>query len=151
MDVISAASAVIQVLGASLVLSQKIASFILDAKNVAETRSHLFDQVDCLYATVTAVHIALKRREPQLTTRPVGDDEREIYEQTQRTLEKTQRSVQWLEEVLEKLGGGRSKKCWEKAWLQMKVQVRNPAIARISRQIETSVSSLQLMLQCINL
>lgn len=151
MDGVSAASAVIQVLGASLVLSQKIASFILDAKDVTETRNHLFDQVNCLYSTVTAVYIALKRREPQLTTRPVSDDENEIYEQTQRTLKRTQRSVEWLEEVLEKLGGGRSKKCWEKAWLQMKVQVRSPAIARISRQIETSVSSLQLMLQCINL
>ncbi|CZR57634.1 uncharacterized protein PAC_07523 [Phialocephala subalpina] len=151
MDGISAASAVVQVLGASLVLSQKIASFILDAKDVAETRSRLFDQVECLYNTVLAVNVMLKRREAQLSTRLVSDDEREIYVQTKTTLEKTQRSVQWLEKVLEKLGGGRTRMCWEKAWLQMKFQVRNPAIAKISRQIETSVSSLQLMLQCINL
>lgn len=150
MDGLSAASAVIQVLGASLVLSQKIASFIVDAKDVAQTRSQLLDQVESLYTTVKAVHTVLKRRESQLSTRFVGDDEREIYEQTERTLKKTQRSVQWLEEVLEKLGGGRTRMCWEKAWLQMKFQVRNPAIAKISRQIETSVSSLQLMLQCIN-
>ncbi|RDW80384.1 hypothetical protein BP5796_05082 [Coleophoma crateriformis] len=151
MDGISAASAVIQVVAVSLMLSQKIATFILDAKDVVQIRTGLYDQVQCLRNTVCTVHQVLERRQQQTSLRPVGPDEEIIYAQTVKALDKTARTVGRLEAKLEKLGGGRAEpRCWEKAWIQMKLQIRTPDILKLQRQIETNTSCLQLMLQCIN-
>ncbi|RDW69262.1 hypothetical protein BP6252_08282 [Coleophoma cylindrospora] len=151
MDGISAASAVIQVVAVSLTLSQKIASFILDAKNVVEIRTGLYEQVQCLRNTVCTVHQVLERRQQQMSVRPVGPDEEIIYAQTVKALDKTTKTVGRLQAKLEKLGGGSAEpRCWEKAWIQMKLQIRTPDIVKLQRQIETNTSCLQLMLQCID-
>jgi argininosuccinate lyase len=86
MEVISGASAVLQVVATSATLIAKTAVFIQNAKQVNETTNNLFNQVTTLQSTVQVVHTVLKGWQTNLGDGPLGHEEAEALAKMKTTL-----------------------------------------------------------------
>jgi hypothetical protein len=149
MDGISAASAILQVVATSTTLIVKTSVFIQNAKQVDETTSNLFQQVNNLHSTAQVIHTVLEGWQTNPRHQALGHEEAEALANMETTLKATYGTIQWLEMKVESLGGGRSEPKWlRKGWTQLKYQLQAPAIEMAQRQIETSIVSLDLMLNC---
>ena len=73
MEVLGSASATIQVAEISLAFSQKLASFISNARNVVETNTRILNQGQTLHDTVSAVNHMLDIRHQRI--QPLTDTE----------------------------------------------------------------------------
>ena len=150
MEVIGGVSAIIQVTTFSLILSQKLASFISEARDVVETNTRILDQLQTLHDTVSAVNHVLNRREQRKGIQPLTDAEVEIQDHTRKALRETDQTFERLKSKIEKLGGGRNQpEWWKKGWIQMKAQVQSQSIAKIEWQMGMNIKSLQLMILCV--
>lgn len=149
MELAASCIAVVQV-ASKLCLS--LAKFISEAKDANDTTSDLVKRVVTLHSMLEIVRGVLKTRASQRQARPFvpfdDDVEKGVWDQAEKVLQRCEGTVKRLEGELDSLGRGESKSWAQLASLQLKLNVRDPAISRIEKDIDANVSAAQLMITC---
>ena len=128
----------------------RLARFLREVKDASETRSSLHEKATALHDVLEAVEAAMRKRNAQVHTKPVSDDEREILVRLTAALDRCESRVKRFEEKLGGLGrGGTEPRLWERVTLQLKLDVQGPGIARVERDIQADTAVIQLQLTCL--
>lgn len=126
------------------------ARFIQDCKAAGETRTRLYEKVTALNGVLEAVETLLTARRNQ-SRKPISYHEDDILKNLRRAMERCEGTVERLNEKVTSLGPGTREPNWrQRAILQLKLNVKEPEILRIERDMQADIGSLQVYLTCLS-
>ncbi|KAL2349975.1 hypothetical protein BJ546DRAFT_1070369 [Cryomyces antarcticus] len=132
----------------SLAISIKLAKFVYDAKDATKSKGDLFSKAAGLQQKLVAVGKTLETRKAQIEAKPVNPNEELILNTMKDTLELCMKTVERFEKKVQSLGTETESTWWQKAILQLRLEVRGSEIKKIEEKIDTNTASLQLLLAC---
>jgi ankyrin repeat protein len=132
-------------------VTAKVARFAREASIFGETKGDLFATIINFHKSLQAVQLVLDNwRTDRIPVGLVSLKVEQILVAANSILENCEEAVQRFEEKLEDFGN-RSQENWlRNAMQQLKLQSRSAEMTRIKTEIDTEISTLQLLLRCLN-
>ena len=129
----------------------RLARFLEEARHAGETRSSLYMRAASLHDLLKAVQVATTSRKAKIRTKPISKDEGQILEVLNSAINRCDLTVEKLEGKLKALGENeKGPNRWQRLKLQAKLDVSDPLIVRIERDIQADVASLQMLFSCLS-
>lgn len=126
------------------------ARFLEESRVAGETRSALYHKVTTLNSILEAVKTTATHREKQFREKPVSSHEDVILKVLGTALKRCKATMERLESKVTSLGSDTTvPNLLHRCMLQFRHQVSGPAIARIERDMQADIGSMQLMLTCL--
>jgi hypothetical protein len=147
-EVLGIVSSVFTIVEVAARTSTMVARIADEARNITRTSGYMFSQISSWDEVLRAVHYSLKKRERQTRSRPLGEDEKQIWATVGKTLERCKETVEEFEEKVAALRFRDDPGCLRKGLIAMNLERRRPGISRLEKHIEASIVSLGVLLPC---
>ncbi|KAI9760164.1 MAG: Ankyrin-2 [Geoglossum simile] len=136
----------------SLKIYQNLSKFITEAGEADVAARDLQSRINRLHKTTDTVWSTLRYRAKQADAGQLAREEVEIWETIRESLNTCERSLQKFENALEGLSNGSESLGWlKKALLQLKMERKNPTIAKLETTVDTHLQMMQVSLACLQI
>jgi hypothetical protein len=152
MDVLGAVASAATLAELSLKIYRSLSKFITEAGEADVAAKDLQSRVNRLHKTTDTVWSTLRYRTKQADAGDLAQEEAEIWESIKESLNTCERKLRKFENALQGLFSGNESLGWlKKALLQLKMDRKNPTIAKLETTIDTHLQMMQVSLACLQM
>ncbi len=125
--------------------------FVREAKDVSDSRDDLSSKLARLYDALVGMELTLAERAGHFEMGSVSLAEQKLVSATNNALKRCRRTVKKFDEKLQNFGGERGPGWFQRAALQLRLEIGSQGIARLSQMFDADNANLQVLSSCFRL